>query len=412
MGNVIGNDGPVPVPRSRRLPVLALVVASGLALLGIAVSVAMLCARDRGTAAARRAAGLPSHGPRTVVDRPHRDLGIIDAPDEFAQKFLIHNEGDAPLQLARGPSTCKCTVTDLPETPVPPGGQAEIGVGFTEVTKRDILKTGHLARGMTVLTNDPEHEQIVLEIEATVRRRLAAEPADLSFYLQVSDLPSEEKRWAETLIYSQTWDRFELAVASASLKAMTWHLEPAAKEELAACQARSGYHLRVTLPSDMPDGHFAESLVFTAKPAGATEKPHSLSLQVQGKIEGRLTIDGPKVDVNHVVRLGVLQEGEGARAFLIMKVNDPRPALVFKTIETEPALLRAHVVPYRSNSAGVGLYRIDLEVPRNARPCSFAAGHEGTVRMKTDHPRLPVIELKVDFAVVSGEDQSAHVAGR
>ena len=35
----------------------------------------------------------------------------------------------------------------------------------------------------------------------------------------------------------------------------------------------------------------------------------------------------------------------------------------------------------------------------------------GTIRLRTDHPRLPVIEWKVDFARVAGDGGVAQVAG-
>ena len=43
-------------------------------------------------------------------------------------------------QLAAGPSSCSCTATNLPDWPIPPGGQATVTVGMTDATKHDTLK--------------------------------------------------------------------------------------------------------------------------------------------------------------------------------------------------------------------------------------------------------------------------------
>lgn len=131
--------------------------------------------------------------PKVVVDKPKRQLGTIDMPDEFVQEFVFRNEGDSPLQLAAGPSSCSCTATDLPERPIPPGGQATVHVGLTDATKHDTLKSGSLSRRMTVLTNDPNRPRVVLQMDATVVHRLLAQPADMTLSLQTSELSSETK---------------------------------------------------------------------------------------------------------------------------------------------------------------------------------------------------------------------------
>jgi hypothetical protein len=43
-------------------------------------------------------------------------------------------------------------------------------------------------------------------------------------------------------------------------------------------------------------------------------------------------------------------------------------------------------------------------VPADAPSCAFTGAHLGVVRLHTDHPRLPVVELWVDFCVV-GESE-------
>ena len=82
--------------------------------------------------------------PKAVLNAPVKQLGVIETPDQFAQDFVIRNEGNAPLQLTPGPSSCKCTVTDCPTEPIPPGRKAIVRVGMRDTTSRDVLKTGFL----------------------------------------------------------------------------------------------------------------------------------------------------------------------------------------------------------------------------------------------------------------------------
>jgi hypothetical protein len=102
-----------------------------------------------------------------------------------------------------------------------------------------------------------------------------------------------------------------------------------------------------------------------------------------------------------------LEQGNRIRETLLMKVNDPDRRLAAERIETEPAFLHARLVPYSGGSMHAGLYRIEVEIPSDAPSGAFTGAHRGVIRLRTDHPRLPVIELKVDFILAAG-----HVAAR
>lgn len=385
-----------------------LLVSIGVALAATAVGVALI-------RWPRSNAGAPQQGdrdgcgvPKAVVDQTPWELGVIESPDEFQHTFVIRNEGDASLRLAPGPSTCTCTLTEVPDTPIPPAGQARVRSSVKETAKKDPLKTGRLSRGIWLYTNDPAQDRIQLRIEATVVRRLAIEPTSLVPNFNHTVSASEKARSARALVYSQTWNRFDLAMAKTSLEGLKCRIEPAAKEKLASAEARSGYLVELTLPPDMPDGNFSEKIQFSAKPKDAGQTPRSLELAVNGRVEGRLSISGAKVDAGGILRLGLLEAGHSVRETLVMKVNDDCRSLAVKQIETKPEMLRVRVAPFQAGSDRIGLYRVEVEV-RDARPGSFTGTNVGTVRLKTDHPRLRVIDLKVDFSVTS---KGADVAAR
>ncbi len=96
-----------------------------------------------------------------MVDHLTHNVGVIESAAEMEHTFVIRNEGQAPLRLTRGPSSCACTLTELPDEPVPPGGRAKVKMGITESAKNDRLKPGPFSRDIHVLTNDPDHPDIV-----------------------------------------------------------------------------------------------------------------------------------------------------------------------------------------------------------------------------------------------------------
>ena len=95
-----------------------------------------------------------------------------------------------------------------------------------------------------------------------------------------------------------------------------------------------------------------------------------------------------------------------------MKINDPRRALAVSAIETTPDFLRARVTPLGKAAESKGLYRLSIEMPGNAQECAFSGDNPAVIRLKTDHPRLPVIELKVDVVVFGGGGASRDVVSR
>jgi hypothetical protein len=386
----------------RRSLIVALVVMLVIVMFGAAAGVVVVHSYNSDAMATRLGMILQS-GPKAVVDRQDWDLGIIESPPEFDHAFVIGNQGDSPLMLRRGPSTCKCTVGNLPDAPIPPGGRADINVGFSDAAKKDELKTGPFSESLAIRTNDPDRENVILKLSATVRRPLEIHPSPITLTIKTTDSDAAECRSGEACIYSKTWDRFDLGVVKGSREGMSWRIEPATESQLKQLEARSGYCLAVILPPDMEYGEFKERLELVATPADAKVRPHKLQLDVQGKIEGRLTFCGAKVDSDQVLRLGVLSAGESTKEIILMKVNDRRQSLSVEHIETEPEFIKVQVFPLASEPAKVGLYRIEVEIPGNARPCDYMGAHAGAIRIKTDHPRLPVIGLKVSFAVVGGD---------
>jgi len=48
-------------------------------------------------------------------------------------------------------------------------------------------------------------------------------------------------------------------------------------------------------------------------------------------------------------------------------------------------------------------YRLEIEVPADAAPCSYMRPALGEVRITTDHPDLPELVLQVEFAILPAE---------
>jgi hypothetical protein len=362
-----------------------------------AVAIFMVFRPGRSRSEPERAPAGPRHGPKAVADATEATLGKIERSEQFAHVFTVRNEGEAPLQLSRGGSSCKCTVASVPEDPVPPGGEAKIRVGANASVKDEPLKKGRISEQAWIRTNDPEHQKITFSLAATCIRRLAAAPEEISIQIHAGAPP--EFGWlAEALVYSQVWAKFAVTSVKCSRPTIKCAVEPADEQWLVDNQARSGYRLAVRLPTDMPQGTIDERVDLVATPESG-EKAVTLAVPIRGQFAGLIRISGPKVDTEGTLHLGTLREGQSIHEGAVLKVNCDRRVLGVKRVEANPAFLRGRLVPLRSGTEQVGLYRIEIEAS-GVPPCNFTGKTPAVVCFKTDNPQLPNIELKVDLAVL------------
>jgi hypothetical protein len=329
--------------------------------------------------------------PKAVFDRLEFDLGIVDSLATYRHTFLVKNAGGLPLELARGPAVCKCTKTELPEKPIPPGGQAELVIWM--VNRGD---TGPFTLHPTILTNDPQQPIVTLKVRGTSRGYLAAEPREVSLTVE----PPDNKRTATTMVFSQYWEKFQLRVKKTSLQGIKCRMEPAGKAHVGALEALSAYRAEITLPADMPDGPFTHWITLSGQPAGSAEPPREIQVELKGRVNGRVTIHGAKVDTNQVLHLGPIGVKQDLRESLIVKVHDDRRILTVRKIETAPGFLHARLLSPDDHLAKIGVYRLEVAIPAGAPVCDYMGRRAAVVRLYTDHPKLPVIELKVEFTIV------------
>jgi hypothetical protein len=329
--------------------------------------------------------------PKAVVAETDCDLGLIDLQGQCEHTFVVRNEGQAPLELRRGPTTCKCTMSDLPRRPIPPGSQA----GIRLASKLANIE-GSFSHGATVFTNDLSNNSIKLQIHGAVRRYLAAYPASIT----LPNVRSAESRCCRVTLYSQVWQGFEITGIDSSLRGLQCHAVPAPADVLERFSGSSGHCLEVSVPPDMPGGPFWEWLQVTVRPDGQSASTRQLKLDLTGQVATRFSLFGATVCPGKVIRLGAIRAGEGRQERVTLKVRDEHREVVVEHVQTEPEFLRARMVPCSPETTKLGLYRIEVEIPPDAPACNFMGERKAVIRIQTDHPHLRELKLSVEFAVI------------
>jgi hypothetical protein len=205
------------------------------------------------------------------------------------------------------------------------------------------------------------------------------------------------------------WDDFELCEIKPSLPGVTVEVEPASAEEMQELEARSARRLTVTLPEDLPSGYFTIPIQIEAEQVSpdATDESARVDteLVVQGKVLRRLSVYGPAVDIYGTILMGRVLQGRGAQVSLMLKMRDPQTALTVTKIETIPESLTVRLEPMPvGTDKDAGLYRLHVELPRDAPPFRLPPNERGKVYIEFDHPRVENLDLPVDLIVTPRAD--------
>lgn len=74
--------------------------------------------------------GFAQHGPKIEFDKKEYNFGDIIQGDTIMHSFVFTNTGSEPLILNNVVTTCGCTATQWPKTPLNAGESAKIQVVF------------------------------------------------------------------------------------------------------------------------------------------------------------------------------------------------------------------------------------------------------------------------------------------
>lgn len=351
------------------------------------------------------------------IESTEHNFGFLDSHDPCEYRFLVKNVGTAPLYLERGHTSCKCTMSTLPDEPIPPGMGAAIVVS-SKIEGKD----GPFAHTANIYTNDPAHKILTLKIYGIVQAVMDSYPKTVVFPAR----QFKEESTSEVMVYSQTWENFEIEKIEASDDTITWQVEPAPEQSLKAVDAKSGYIMNLTASADIPSGPFFKKLHVTTarKPSlddvskqseedsddvekaevlhvsGTTEEEvRQLNIGVNGEASGRISLSGRNFFANDRFRLGIRQAGKEYKDMLILKVNDEFREIKATKIDVNPDFLNVSLT--RMGKENQGLYRIDVTIPADAPVGDYwHPSGEKNIRITIDHPYIKQIDFYTDFTII------------
>lgn len=341
--------------------------------------------------------------PIARVDNSELKFGIMELGEERDHEFKIFNDGQAPLLLKQGATTCQCTLSELAKKEIAPGDSASVKLTWKPTAVTEVFE-----KGATIYTNDPKSKDVMLKLTGRVVKRLVVSP-DATW---TAPLSGESKSAAvQGMIYSETVEKFNLVSVASSNPLMTAQSRPMTGPELEKIRAKSGYYVDVKVQPNKTAGPFAyELLLRTDVPVRLDSKTFSKETMVE-----KVTVTGSRRSSIHLISsnydeakslvvLGSFDATKGKSTELLMVVSHcPEEGLKISDVVGDPPELKADISPVESpkSSASAGTrprrYRLTVSYPAGSPRAQRLPEAPATITLKTNHPEMQQIKLNVSF---------------
>jgi hypothetical protein len=110
--------------------------------------------------------------PRIKFLNPACDFGEIWQGENADCVFKLENDGDADLHISEVKPGCGCTVAEITNEVLPPGGTSEIKATFRSGNYRN-----KISKTITVFSDDPRQPQARLTISGTIKVPVDLQPS-------------------------------------------------------------------------------------------------------------------------------------------------------------------------------------------------------------------------------------------
>lgn len=291
------------------------------------------------------------------------DFGRVHQGEDVTHVFELTNRGNGSLEISTVRACCGSEARLLSAKVIEPGEKGEIEVTFCARGGN-----GKRTRTARIHSNDPHEPIVELKVRAVVEPILFVDPTKLIF----GEVPRGEKRVRKL----RTLQVGEKELKSILVESSTEHLSTKVSE---FCnQSSKGFEILVTLSPVAPQGEFREKLKIY--PGIGSQTP--TEVPVQAFVTGKIS-----VIPRHLV-LGAVREGDSvSRRVLVLNRGEKNLEIV--RVESD---LESVSTLVRTLNEGR-----KYEVAVNFKIAGSEGPRQGKLRIETDSPEMPIIELPLCF---------------
>ena len=307
--------------------------------------------------------------PQAVVAEPVVDLGAVTYGESRTLEFVIKNTGDDVLRIHAAKSQCGCAVIDFtPE--VAPGAEGKIAVRLDAV-----LTGGATAVPIEVVSNDPDSPVLKLTIKAEIRYFIEAQPGYVR-YIVVQEFDAGTDTTVKQSIWAFDDNPLRITKVESPYDFIEASFREARPDEVTAAAAgKQEWRIETRISPKAPVGALAGFLVVHVD----HPKQKMMKLPISGFVRPMFAVTPAAADWGDIT----------------LKDRVARTSLIVKNYATE----KVAVIGAESSVAGITTAIEEIVAGREYyvyltyAPDMAKGKFSGVVRIKTESPKKPVIEV-------------------
>lgn len=331
--------------------------------------------------------------PKLAIAERVYQFGTMEVHEERKHAFRIENRGQGPLLIGRGPTQCKCTISNLSERSIPPGGFAEVELRWKPLEfEQAFHKTA------MIWTNDPEAPEIDFVIAGHVVPKVEALPLSWN----AGEVTDEHNGTAVAKIGSPLGANLKIEAVTPDDPNVKIAYKALAKPELTREGWTSGYEFTATVGKEIPWGRYRSH----ARIRTNLEPERPIDIALSAVRTGTLSFLPPVPIVGHgswsstktLLNLGDFQHEQGSKVALPALVSAMKDSFRLESVESNVSFLKVTVEPDPaiSHDDRQGI-RLVIELPPGSPPLTRPATAPVRVTLRTNHPNLSQIGFDVAF---------------
>lgn len=335
-----------------------------------------------------------SKGPQYEVPETVFNFGKMERGTSMTHAFKIINTGETPLSIEVTGSTCKCTVGELKQNELAPGAETEVMLEWTAKTEAAPFRHG--AR----LAVSPGAGEIDLTVEGDVVESSSVYPRDLLF----GDVAVGESGTAELFLLSNLQEDLQVTDFKFSnpdaADQLALEIVPANPEELPDPSAVSGVKVKATYQADQQVGRFAGWLELSTNMQNSAKR----TIFYAGNKIGDISVFGPGwSEQRGLLRMGAVASEKGKLSKLIVSVRgEASKSTELEVTSVDPPQLKVSLGERKFLGEELMHVPLLLELPAGTPPLARVgepASSDAVVLLKTNHPKVSEVQLRVHFTV-------------
>jgi Protein of unknown function (DUF1573) len=333
--------------------------------------------------------------PRVSVDGPQFDFGTMQRGTSLSHEFVFHNVGHGPLTLRVGSTSCKCTLGTVPEDPIPPGGKLNVTLEWTAK-----ISAGPFRQTASVITNDPTHSRVELQVDGKVTEATGVMPSNFIF----DKVTAGESKSADVFVMAMNQDELEVGTPVLSntetKEFLDVQIQPVERSALPNPDAKQGVKITVTAKPGLPLGRFDQWLRLST----SIKDAKTLEIPIAGRVVGNISVHGRLwSEEQGVLRLGTINSATGTSATLNVVIRgDGADATKLDVESCDPPELVAKLGEPRIISPTLVHVPLVVDVPPGTPPMAHLETEQsdaGKIVLKTTSKEAAQMVLHVRFAV-------------